>query len=301
MAVLLLIGCGGDFRSSTSRTDGGNGNSTGGKSGAGAPNGGNSGSTGDDSGAGGDGAGGASSGGDSGGGAAGKSAGGAANGGRAGHGNGGAQAGGSTSTGGSSGAGNGGTGGSGGVTGNGGTAGGGAGGKDTSQHADDYDQKCNFDSQCSLVNDTSDACGCKTCLNAAISSGDIARWNADRQAFNCSIPICPGLPCPEMLAACANGTCAARKPFYVEAQNYDTACTSNDQCTQIPVGEICAPCTCAFGAVSATGQQQYKADRAKVACSPALVGCSCAPPITSPMCSIQTGSSGVCVMGAMPN
>jgi len=147
------------------------------------------------------------------------------------------------------------------------------------------------------VNDTSDACGCKTCLNAAIGSGELGRWNADRKDFNCPPANCPGLPCPEMLAACAKGTCTARKPFVVAASNYDTACSTNADCTTIPVGEICSPCQCAHGAISFAGLQQYQIDKAKVLCTPNPIVCSCAPPVGGPQCSVMAGGTGVCVIG----
>jgi hypothetical protein len=304
LTVLLSIGCGGDFRTATTSPDGGDGSggrSTGGKSGAGASNGGNSGSS-DDSGAGGDSAGGASAGGASatGGASASGGTGGKATGtggrGGGGSGNGGARTGGNTGSGGT------GTGGSGGGSGgSGGSGTGGAGGRDTSQHAQDYNQSCSYDGQCTLVNDTDDACGCKTCLNDAISSGAVAKWNADRAAFNCPTPICTqALPCPQMLSACAKGTCTARKPFIVDASNYDNTCTQNSDCTTIPVGEICSPCQCARGAVSHTGLQQYQNDKAKVLCTPDPVACSCIPPVGGVICSpTMTGETGHCVIDSI--
>ena len=256
LAVLALIGCGGEVRSSAGHRDRGTseGQSTGG-----APNGGDSGSS-DDSGAGGTSAGGVPAGGDSG-----------------------ARAGG---------------------TGNGNS---GSAGRDTSQHASNYDRLCAIDGECVLVNDTSDACGCDTCLNAAIHNFDVGNWTRDREAFNCPPSSCPAVSCPEMLRACANHQCSARKPFIVDASNYDTTCSHDSDCTTIPVGEICAFCQCVRGAVSLKGLKQYKGDQAKVACQPNTMisappgqvfpdACHC-PPMGTARCSLSMdGGTGTCVM-----
>jgi mRNA interferase MazF len=191
---------------------------------------------------------------------------------------------------------------------------GGSGGRDTSQHATNYDGVCGADGQCVLVNDTSDACGCDTCLNASVTNIGLISWTRDREAFNCQPIACPGLPCPEMLAACANGKCSARKPFIVDASNYDTACSHDSGCTTIPVGEMCSFCQCALGAVSLKGLKQYKDDKAKVSCMPSTTsnappgsilpnGCNCAP-MGSARCSLSMdGGTGMCVMSvpAMTN
>ena len=188
-----------------------------------------------------------------------------------------------------------------------GNASSGPGSPDTSQHASNYDRLCASDGQCTLVNDTSDACGCNTCLNASVTYIGLSSWIRDREAFNCQPIACPGPPCPEVLAACANGKCSARKPFIVDASNYDTACSHDSECTTIPVGEVCASCQCAQGAVSLEGFKQYKDDKAKVSCMPSTApnappgsvipdGCNCAP-VGSARCSVSMdGGAGTCVM-----
>lgn len=183
----------------------------------------------------------------------------------------------------------------------------GSAGRDTSQHASNYDRLCAVDGQCFLVNDTSDACGCDTCLNAAIVNTDVGLWTRDREAFNCPPISCPALSCPEMLRVCANHQCSARAPFIVDASNYDTTCSHDSDCTTIPVGEICAFCMCVRGAVSLKGLRQYKDDKAKVACQPNTMisappgsvfpdACHC-PPVGSARCSLSMdGGTGTCVM-----
>ena len=92
----------------------------------------------------------------------------------------------------------------------------------------------------------------------------------------------------------------ARKPFVVDASNYDHTCTQNSDCTTIPVGEICSPCQCAVGAVNKTGLQQYQNDRAKVLCTPGPIACGCAPQIGGVVCSPSpTGGTGTCVISSV--
>jgi hypothetical protein len=309
MSIVFAAGCGGDFRSTTGGSDAGPG--MGGNPGGGSSNGGASGAT--DAGAGATSSGGSDTDGSVGDGGTGGT-GGAGNGGRVGtggrsHGNGGSAAGGAESGGASSGgsanggASSGGT--SSGGSANGGTSSGGAGtggqgtggGGSHQQNASDYAQSCNNDSDCRTEHE-GDACGCDQCPNSAINVKDVSQWDADRKAFMC-IPLpCVNNPCAPKLATCARSTCVARTPTYVVAENYDQVCTLDSDCKLIPLGEMCAACQCSQGAVSTSGYNKWKTDRAKVACTPPPVACACPAP-AQPHCKFGSGTllSGICSAG----
>jgi hypothetical protein len=211
----------------------------------------------------------------------GAAAGGSGNGGSAGSGNGGTASGGAST---------GGRGGSGGTTATGGTA-----GVNHSQFVKDYNRKCAYDSECTLVFQGSDVCSCDAqCPNASIATSALDQWNKDRQALMCVPLPCAKLNCQSLVASCGSSLCYARKPVIIDASHYDQSCLSAADCTTIPTGEICSPCQCSKGAVSNKGYQDYLKDKQDVQCSPGPVACDCAPPPNQTLtCVLSISGSGI--------
>jgi hypothetical protein len=290
VVLSAAVGCGGEFTAG-SGSDGGimSGGKHGGGAGGATGSGGDSdsgvpGAGGGNPGSGGDGSGGASAGGAGGRGVGGRGAGGRGSGGRA---TGGASTGGASAGGVSSG----------GTAGTTGAGGAGTGGSNTTQLASNYDQKCSYDGNCSVVAQ-GDVCTCNArCPNAAIASTAVSQWNADRAKLVCADPpVCPAVACINMLASCASGTCIARKPLIIDASHYDQTCVTITDCVQIYTGEVCSSCQCSIGAVSQKGYQDYLRDKASVMCTPGPSACDCVP-VGTVTCSIQVGQDkGICTV-----
>ncbi|HEX3594078.1 MAG TPA: hypothetical protein VHU80_03220 [Polyangiaceae bacterium] len=302
IAILLAIACGGDFHSTGTTADGGAGGRA--THGPDAGTGGSSATDGGDQSGGGTGAGGRGDGGAAAGGAIG-SGGGPAGGAI---GSGGSSDGGRTGSGGvrpSGGAGGRASGGRGGMNNTGGAAtggtsmGGGGGVAGHAQHAQDYDQTCNVDTDCVLVVESSDVCTSCACDNAAIAKSADQKWNDDRTAFDCPPIACPAVACPAMIASCAKGMCVARKPLVIASANYDQSCAMDADCRTLPLGEVCEPCHCKVGPVSNDGYAQYMKDKSNVDCTPATCIAKCvAPP--APHCEVTgvlIGVKSACTLG----
>lgn len=78
-------------------------------------------------------------------------------------------------------------------------------------NAKDYDQSCQANSDCAVV-DEGDPCGCPGCGNAAVNKSQEAKFNAD---FAAAKAMCTGgpMPCPAIgcvfrEAACTQGKCS---------------------------------------------------------------------------------------------
>jgi hypothetical protein len=289
----VFVGCGGAvFQGEDDDDSGGQGALGGGGSG----NGGTSGSGGKGGGSGSGGSAGKGAGGSAGAGATGGSAG------RGGSGTGGTMGGsaGSGNTGNEGGtAGMGASGGSGGSSGSSGM-GGSSGGTNTEQWAHDYDQSCDFDGNCSLVQQ-GDKCACPTCNAGAVSSNVAEKYQSDWEMITCppgEPVVCPEIACAEQLATCTeSGKCYARPPLYIDGANYPTTCEQPSDCHAIFTGEVCSSCQCAIAAVNREGYEQYREDVESVDCSPGPSVCDCAPQgeVTC-LIDVTGGGTGQCVV-----
>ncbi len=52
----------------------------------------------------------------------------------------------------------------------------------------------------------------------------------------------------------------------LHAEDYDTSCTTDDDCVTAFVGDIC-DCSCDVGAISKKGEEKYRQDRGDISCS----------------------------------
>ncbi len=170
-------------------------------------------------------------------------------------------------------------------------------GGSTSVNASDFDQSCEYDSQCVPVLD-GDVCGCPGCATEAINVSDVQEFDAARAAVRCPVTeiACPAVSCAEPVGTCVGGTCGVRPAVVASEGTFDTKCNSSSDCTVIPAGEVCADCQCAVIAVSTTGYQQYKDLKGSITCHPSPFVCDCAAPITTPTCvgAGTAGSTGTC-------
>ena len=244
------------------------------------------------------------------GGNAGKGSGGSS--GSAGSGNGGSGASGGTSGGGGSGggdvggtagmasAGSSGSGGSGNTGNEGGSGSGGGGNGSTEQWAEDYDQGCEFDNDCSLVQQ-GDKCACPTCDMGAVNHGVVEQYQSDWAAIMCRMgehELCPANACAEQLASCTeSGKCYARVPTYIDGAKYPKMCQQPSDCHFIYTGEVCSSCKCGTAAVNHEGYDQYMEEIAGIDCTPSQNVCDCAAP-EQVTCLLDVNSMmGECVMG----
>ncbi len=169
---------------------------------------------------------------------------------------------------------------------------------DGTQIASAYDQACTFDGDCSVVTE-GPICDCGACPNAAIDTTAESLWAADRASVHC--PACgPSAPCPQKLAACANGACIARVPLIIVAKDYAATCRADSDCKVIPTGEVCSACACSAAAVNLTSYATYESAVAGVQCNPGPSRCNCAAPVNA-HCAFATDAGaatlGACVLG----
>jgi hypothetical protein len=178
--------------------------------------------------------------------------------------------------------------------------GGSSGGANTEQWAADYDQSCDFDSHCTLVQQ-GDKCACPTCDTGAVSSSEAEHYQSDWESIMCppgEPGVCPAIACAEQLATCTeSGKCYAREPTYIDAANYPKTCEQPSDCHVIFTGEVCSSCQCATAAVNRDGYEQYREDVESVDCSPGPNVCDCAPQLEVTCLVDVTGEGkGQCVM-----
>ena len=77
--------------------------------------------------------------------------------------------------------------------------------------ASDYSALCTVDTDCALIDTSSDAC-CGGCASDAIAKSDYERYQVDRNRFRstCSTTTpCPGRRCELWIATCEGGKCKA--------------------------------------------------------------------------------------------
>jgi len=141
----------------------------------------------------------------------------------------------------------------------------------------DYDQSCTFEDDCTLMN-SGDPCACHVCPDAAIASTAMADLQDDIAAAMCGEISCPAIGCGEdLLAHCNSGTCEVRTAKYVQADDFDRACSEATDCVGVFEGEICAPCQgCANTAINVADLEAYQAEF-DVSCQRNL-DCACAEP-----------------------
>lgn len=190
-----------------------------------------------------------------------------------------------------------GSGGTTGSTGSGSTGSGAGGAASTEQWAKDYDQSCDFDEDCVTVVE-GDACGCVGCESAAVNREVVEKYQSDWNSIECppDLPdlVCPAIACALRLPACTSmGLCAARNPLYIEADNYDRSCETDEDCHLISTGEACSACQCSYSAVNERGYEQYQQDLEGVDCTPGPSVCDCAGP-GAVHCASDGSDPGVC-------
>lgn len=138
-----------------------------------------------------------------------------------------------------------------------------------------FDQTCEFDSNCVLVNPA--PCGC-SCANDAINTSDEEAFTTAVNAITCddeNRPLCDVF-CEETLPACWESTCYARTPQVISADDYDTSCEVAEDCIYIATGDVCSDCQCAATAVN---RADYEANPpAPAECTPGPSACDCAAP-----------------------
>lgn len=204
---------------------------------------------------------------------------------------------------GSGGSGGGAVGGSGNAAMGGSSGSGGSGAANTSQWAAEYDQGCEIDGHCALVQQ-GDKCACPTCDNGAVNHGVFDQYQSDWQAIMCPMRgpdiECPAVACAEQRASCTEkGKCYARVPTYIDAANYPQTCEQPSDCHAIFTGEVCSSCQCATAAVNDEGYDQYRADIEAVDCTPGPTECDCAPQLGVTCLIDVTSGTGRCTTGGV--
>lgn len=138
-----------------------------------------------------------------------------------------------------------------------------------------FDQTCNFDSDCVLVEPN--VCGCGSCLGTGLNKNDEAAFNAAREAIVCSNPLeCPAIACAETVPSCWEGKCQARQPYVVTADQYDDSCEAADDCIYIEIGDVCSDCRCAVTPVNRASYEENPPPAQE--CTPGPDLCNCVTP-----------------------
>ncbi len=146
-------------------------------------------------------------------------------------------------------------------------------GAPTTVDVSEFDQTCDNDTDCALVNPS--PCGC-SCPEIGINTSAATLFDVAVAAITCTQPSPVCAPCEAKLPACWESTCRARSPQVVKAEDFDNSCVTAADCTTIWVGEICGPCQCPSEVVNLA---DYEANRPTSAeCTPAPVQCLCAQP-----------------------
>lgn len=136
----------------------------------------------------------------------------------------------------------------------------------------DYDQTCEFDGDCVLVNP--DPCGCGCDYNGINTDDRRAYIDAIGQ-LGCSTGMVCNTACEE-LASCWQGICQPRLPQIVKAEDYDNSCETADDCMYVATGEVCESCQCPATPVN---RADYEANPPAAAeCTPGPSVCDCASP-----------------------
>lgn len=124
-----------------------------------------------------------------------------------------------------------------------------------------YDQSCNNDSNCALVN-SGDPCGCHVCPDGSIAQSSLETYQNDIAAAMCGEVSCPALGCAEdLLPHCNAGTCEVRTAKYVQAEQFDQTCSEDADCVAVFEGEVCAECQyCHNAAINVANQEAYQSE-----------------------------------------
>lgn len=139
-----------------------------------------------------------------------------------------------------------------------------------------FSQTCESDQDCKVV--SAHACGCGD--EAAISYSSFSAYLAEKEQVECP-PL--DAPCDSSrVASCSGGTCTSREEVIVAVEDYDRSCQTSADCRVIPLGEVCDPCPCDYGAVNANdyamnGPSQLSCNRGQVACE----ACTAPEPMVS--------------------
>jgi hypothetical protein len=173
------------------------------------------------------------------------------------------------------------------------STGGSPGGGNPSVYARDFDQSCKYDSDCAVVSE-GNLCDCDACGNAGINIGALSKWDASLQNSACdSIPPCAPALCPEMVPACAKGTCTARPDIQLDTKSYNHDCKIDSDCVLIGTRVCAGGCNCGADAVSKTGYEEYQKAIAGIECTPSPVVCDCASP-TKAICVASVSGNSAC-------
>lgn len=160
----------------------------------------------------------------------------------------------------------------------------------TGIEAGDFDQSCDFDSDCVLINE-GDPCECHVCPDAAISAGAQTEYDNAIAAAMCPEIACPAIACAdEFLPHCVDGSCDLRKAKYVSVDEFDTSCETPDDCKAVFEGEVCAICGCANAAINVADADAYDA-QFDVECNSGAVCDACPRPEVDCV-------AGVCQVGS---
>lgn len=162
-------------------------------------------------------------------------------------------------------------------------------------HPDDYDQTCQWDSDCDLVRG-GDVCGCGMICPAAIASTALDEFNSDVEAVDCTNVTpgpCPGAACQQMIPVCSSGDCEAIPKLNVTPGQFDQTCDVAEDCMLINSGEICSACDCDRAAINVADADAYQDLVGDIDCNPGPNTCNCEPPnevvCDEGMCKAQFG------------
>lgn len=135
---------------------------------------------------------------------------------------------------------------------------------------ENFDQTCDFDSDCELV--LPNVCGCD-CNYAGINADDLDEYSSVSDAIECPPGDACGPCLPNVVPACHQGQCISREPFEIRAENYEVSCEQNSDCMVIHSGDICESCVCGGIAVNVDSYNANPAPEAQ--CTPAPSPCAC--------------------------
>lgn len=134
--------------------------------------------------------------------------------------------------------------------------GGGGGGGDIS--ASDYDQSCEFATDCELIYE-GDPCECNVCFDGAINRSDLEAYQSDVVDASCEVMACPDVECEDTIRAfCIENVCEAKPTTLASTDDFDRSCDIAADCAGVFEGDVCAECQCPNAAVSASEVEQYR-------------------------------------------
>jgi hypothetical protein len=159
---------------------------------------------------------------------------------------------------------------------------------------EDYDQACEWDSECVLVYG-GDVCGCGMVCPGAIAASAQEQFDADVEGADCSnidSVGCPAIACEPMMAVCSSGDCTAVPQVEVDPSQFDQSCTEDQDCMIITSGPICSDCNCSRAGINVSEEEDYEELVGDIDCRPGPQTCDCAPPTEA-----HCNDDGMCEAG----